>query len=115
MKEFSPSALRKTSKGRFLSKDYQNHCEQGGHPVLRGAHLLGGGNKDGVQVLIADMITHIWRTWDQINAYSKTFAEITPIFAAASSKIYPLFRKWGDSDPIYDTMVEHMPESKSVG
>jgi hypothetical protein len=33
MKMFSPSQLRKTSKGRFLSRDYQYHCEQGGHPV----------------------------------------------------------------------------------
>ena len=110
LKDFSPSALRKTSKGRFLLQDYQNHCEQGGHPVLRGAHLLGGDNKDGVQVLIVDMITHVWRTWDQVNAYSKTFPDIEPIFVAASSKIYPVFRKWGEADPIYATMVEHAPE-----
>lgn len=109
LKDFSPSALRKTSKGRFLFQDYQNHCEQGGHPVLRGAHLLGGGNKDGVQVLVVDMITHVWRTWDQVNAYSKTFPDIEPIFVAASSKIYPVFRKWGEADPIYATMVEHAP------
>jgi len=56
------------------------------------------------------MITHIWRTWDQINAYSKAFKGIAPIFGAASFEIYPLFQKWGDSDPIYATMVEHLPE-----
>src|SRR5579864_1626553 len=28
MKAFTPSQLRKTSKGRFLSKDYSNHCEE---------------------------------------------------------------------------------------
>jgi hypothetical protein len=110
LKDFSPSALRKTSKGRFLFQDYQNHCEQGGHPVLRGAHLLGSGNKEGVQVLIVDMITHAWRTWDQVNAYSKTFPDIKPIVVGASSKIYPALRKWGEADPIYATMVEHAPE-----
>ena len=110
LKDFSPSALRKTSKGRFLFQDYQNHCEQGGHPVLRGAHLLGGANKEGVQVLIVDMITHVWRTWDQVDDYSKTFPGIKPVFVAASSRLYPAFRKWGEADPIYATMVEHAPE-----
>ena len=36
LKDFSPAQLRRTSKGRFLSKDYQDHCELGGHPVPRG-------------------------------------------------------------------------------
>src|ERR1017187_7707854 len=54
--------------------------------------------------------THVWRTWDQVNTYSKTFPDIEPIFVAAISKIYPVFRKWGEADPIYATMVEHAPE-----
>ena len=41
-RDFSPSELRKTSRGRFLTKDYQDHCEEGGHPVPRGQHLLRG-------------------------------------------------------------------------
>ncbi len=110
LRDFSPSALRKTSKGRFLFQDYQDHCEQGGHPVLRGAHLLGGGNKDGVQILIVDLITHVWRTWDQVSDYSKTFPDMEPIFVAASSKVYPVFRRWGEADPIYLMMVECAPE-----
>jgi len=58
MKDFSPAQLRKTSHGRFLSQDYQHHCEQGGHPVPRGAHLLGGENKGGAQLLLVDLLTH---------------------------------------------------------
>jgi hypothetical protein len=109
MKDFSPSALRKTSKGRFLFKDYQDHCEQGGHPVLRGAHLLGSGNRDGIQVLIVDMLTHTWRTWDQIAEFAKNYPKIDPIVIAASSKIYSSLKKWGNVDPIYAAMVEFRP------
>src|SRR5262245_10268378 len=36
--KFSPAQLRKNAKGRFLFKDYQDHCEQGGHPAPAGFH-----------------------------------------------------------------------------
>ena len=64
MKLFSPGELRKTSKGRFLSKDYQDHCEQGGHPVSRGSFLLAGESPGSAQLLLVDLLCHSWRTWD---------------------------------------------------
>lgn len=67
---FTPGPLRKTSKGRFLNKDYQDHCEQGGHPVSRGSFLLGGKNPGSAQVLLVDLIVHCWRTWDQVVQWS---------------------------------------------
>lgn len=51
---FSPANLRKTSKGRFLDKDYRDHCEQGGHPVPIGAHLLAPSGAS--QLLIVDLL-----------------------------------------------------------
>lgn len=64
IKLFSPSKLRQTSKGRFLSKEYQDHCEQGGHPVPRGSFLLGGASPGSAQLLLVDLIVHCWRTWE---------------------------------------------------
>src|SRR6476646_5251413 len=62
MEMFSPKQLRKNAKGRFLFKDYQDHCEQGGHPTPRGVHFLGGKNPGGAQIILVDLITHGWRT-----------------------------------------------------
>ena len=36
MSLFTPARLRDLSDGRFNARDYQHHCEQGGHPVPLG-------------------------------------------------------------------------------
>jgi hypothetical protein len=113
MKDFSPSQLRKTSKGRFLFKDYHDHCERGGHPVPNGAGLLGGQNKEGAQILLVDLISHCWRTWDHIPKWAVDLPIVQPIITVLSTRIYGPLRKWGDVDPLYAAMVERAPNSEA--
>jgi hypothetical protein len=109
MKDFSPAQLRKTSHGRFLSQDYQHHCEQGGHPVPRGAHLLSGENKGGAQLLLVDLLTHCWRTWDHVQKWAADLPAVQTIVNAANARIYLALKNWGDVDALYGAMVERYP------
>jgi hypothetical protein len=112
MKAFSPNQLRANSKGRFLFKDYQNHCEQGGHPVPRGIPLLGGGNVGSAQVLLVDLLTHCWRTWDQVHHWIMKLGKAEQIveFPKVAVEISHRFNEWGKRDPLYALMVELHPD-----
>lgn len=112
VKAFSPRELRKTSKGRFLSKDYQNHCEQGGHPVPRGSFLLGGDSTGSAQLLLVDLMCHCWRTWDQIVQWSKDLPIASKLIMDPGHKISARLNNWGRQDPMYALMVERHPEKK---
>jgi hypothetical protein len=109
MQDYTPAQLRQTSHGRFLAKDYQDHCEQGGHPVPTGAPLLSGQNKAGAQLFMADLITHDWRTWDHVQKWATGFPGVQPIIRAANANVFSIFHKWGDADPLYKAMVEKFP------
>jgi len=115
MEDFTPAQLRKTSHGRFLSRDYQDHCEQGGHPVPFGGHLLSGQNKLGAQLLMVDLITHAWRTWDHVQKWASNFPVVQPIIGAANTKVFSALKKWGDVDPVYKAMVERYPNPEAPG
>ena len=98
---FTPARLRNTSDGRFGARDYQNHCEQGGHPVPLGEILLGGRNKESAQVLLVDLLLHCWRVADNLCAWiltlmSKSDAILMPLNSARRS-----LNKWGERDPLY--------------
>lgn len=108
MKMFSPAQLRKNSKGRFLSADYKNHCEQGGHPVPRGIPLLGGKSIEGAQLLIADLLVHCWRTCDQVRAWLRIQKYGLPM---EIEKIGVCLSKWGEQDPLYKLMCAEKPET----
>ena len=101
MSLFTPAQLRKTSDGRFNSRDYQNHCEQGGHPVPLAAILLGGANRGPAQVLLLDLLLHCWRIADNLHEWLRASS------AASDPIVRPLFSakrmltKWGKQDPLY--------------
>ena len=111
MKMFSPRELRKTSKGRFLSKDYQDHCEQGGHPVPRGSFLLAGTSPGSAQLLLVDLMCHCWRTWDQIVQWSKDLPVATAAVLDQGSEVSARLNNWRKQDPMYALMVEKHPEA----
>jgi len=112
MKVFAPAQLRKTSKGRFLDKDYQDHCEQGGHPTIRGIPLLGGKNEAVGQLFLVDLLTHSWRTWDQVAAWSREYPRASKAVAVRGDRISWRLHDWGTGDPIYKLMVERYPEEQ---
>ncbi len=111
MKDFSPAQLRRTSKGRFLGEDYRDHCEQGGHHVARGGILLGGRNAPVAQVLLADLIVHCWRTWDQVVRWSVEYARASAAVVAYGSQISRRLDNWGKQDALYALMVAIRPEN----
>jgi hypothetical protein len=112
MRFFSPKQLRANSRGRFLSKDYQDHCEQGGHPVPRGIPLLGGMAVGSAQVLLVDLLTHCWRTWDQIRKWLINLDKAQQVgFPQDGIDIGYRLNEWSKRDPIYALMVESHPES----
>jgi hypothetical protein len=113
MKMFSPSELRKTSKGRFLSRDYQHHCEQGGHPVPVGSFLLGAQSPGSAQMLLVDLMVHCWRTWDQIVQWSKDLSVASAAVLDRGSSLSARLNDWGKHDPMYALMVEKYPEQNS--
>jgi len=112
MNAFSPRELRKTSKGRFLSQDYQDHCEQGGHPVPRGGFLLAGASPGSAQLLLVDLTCHCWRTWVQIVQWSKDLPVASAAVLDRGSNISGRLNNWGKQDPMYALMVERKPELK---
>ena len=101
MSLFTPARLRDISDGRFNTRDYQHHCEQGGHPVPLAAILLGGLNKGSAQVRLVDLLLHSWRIADNLCAWLRTAT------AAADAILRPLYSarrslsKWGQRDPLY--------------
>lgn len=114
MRVFSPKQLRASSKGRFLFKDYQDHCEQGGHPVPRGIPLLGGQNVSVAQLLLVDLLLHCWRTWDQVRNWLLNLESLQQIgFPKAGAEISRGLVEWGKRDPVYSLMVEVRPDSAS--
>jgi hypothetical protein len=114
MKVFSPKQLRANAKGRFLFKDYQDHCEQGGHPVPRGIPLLGGQDVGAAQLLLVDLLMHCWRTWDQVRAWLTSLGSARQLgIPAAASDLAHGFKEWGERDPVYALMVECYPDRPS--
>ncbi len=111
MRAFSPKKLRSNAKGRFLFKDYQDHCEQGGHPVPRGIPLLGGQAAEAAQIMLVDLLTHSWRTWDQVRTWLADLDEAHQVgFPKAGVQISRRLNDWGKRDPIYELIVELHPE-----
>ncbi len=114
MKVFSPKRLRRNAKGRFLSKDYQNHCEEGGHPVPRGIPLLGGKELGGAQILLVDLLTHCWRTWDQVHKWLTKLPIANEIsLPAVGMELSWRLDAWGKQDPIYALSVELHPNREA--
>jgi hypothetical protein len=115
MRAFSPKQLRSNSKGRFLFKDYQDHCEQGGHPVPRGIELLGGRAREQAQLLQVDLLMHCWRTWDQVCEWLRNHDAASEIgFPSYGADISRQLFEWGKRDPLYRLAVEVKPEANEA-
>lgn len=111
MKVFSPKKLRSNSKGRFLFKDYQDHCERGGHPVPRGISLLGGERVGDAQILLVDLLCHLWRTWDSTRKWLSNFGTVGSNLVRSKASIGECLYKWSVHDAIYALMVEERPNA----
>jgi hypothetical protein len=107
--DYSPRELRDVSAGMFLAVDYGNHCERGGHPTPIGQHLLAGKSPEGAQILLVDLITHLWRSWDNISHWCSKIKDLEDLTRAMNSRIYPPLKQWAENDQIYALMCEVRP------
>lgn len=114
MTSFAPVQLRRTSRGRFLDKDYRDHCELGGHPTPRGVALLGGQEVGIAQGNLVDLLTHCWRIWDQAAAWASSFPRARAVVSVWHARISGRLNDWGKQDPLYQAMVEQYPDTSSV-
>jgi hypothetical protein len=63
---WSPGELRKRSGGKFLSDDYWDHCDRGGHPTREGLYLLPGQGGIPPAFHWADLAGHLYSIWSSV-------------------------------------------------
>ena len=96
---FSPTKLRKASKGKFRGQDYSFHCEFGGHPTPVGAAMLLNRNQTEVQILLVDLLGHAGRIWDHVVRWAKRSSHGGPILEH-SQQMLSRFSAWKTQDPL---------------
>jgi len=82
-------------------------------PTPRGTALLGGKEIGVAQGNLVDLLTHCWRIWDQVTAWSANFPRARSVVALSHSRISGRLNDWGRQDPIYKSMVEQRPNMAS--
>jgi len=104
LRRFSPAAMRRCSKGRFRSKEYQSHCERGGHPDPNARALLAALSPcasplDATRAMWADLGQHLERTWSLFVAASAAAGYVGDFIADAPA-IEAERRTWHGRDPL---------------
>jgi hypothetical protein len=95
---FTPAKLRKASGGRFRSKDYGYHCEQGGHPVP-GASVLLTDNIAVAQLLVTDLLGHAGRIWNHVASWARRNG-YGPHIHAMNERMAKKYSEWNITDPL---------------
>jgi hypothetical protein len=99
---FQPRHLRRRSNGRFNAEDYAHHCEMGGHPVPRASALIQGASDEMVELLLMDLLLHIWRTMDAAVAWASKEAHLQALVVTGLDPSRMLLTRWSQEDPMYD-------------
>ena len=63
---WSPAGLRKRSAGKFLSEDYWDHCDRGGHPTREALPYLPEHQGLPSAFVWADLAGHLYGTWSGV-------------------------------------------------
>ena len=63
---WSPGELRKRSGGRYLSADYWDHCDRGGHPTRDALLLLPDHEQPHPAFFWADLAGHLYSIWSNV-------------------------------------------------
>jgi len=93
---FTPAKLRAGAQGSFRSKDYEFHCELGGHPVP-GAIAPLRGDVSVTRLMLSDMIGHLGRIWDHIVGWSAS-SNISEIIQQPHAEMVRKFMAWKQCD-----------------
>ena len=101
MNFFSPAKLRKAAQGKFRRKDYQYHCELGGHPTPVGKELLKDSNINN-QLLLSDLLGHVAGIWEHFVCWAEQHEDTMSIFAGNQPTLPAEIDKWHSNDPLVD-------------
>jgi hypothetical protein len=58
-----------------------------------------------------DLLTHLWRTWDNIASWCSGVADLQRVIQAMKAHINGPLHFWSQKDKIYALMVQIKPES----
>lgn len=95
---FSPRKLRAASKGRFPTKDYGYHCEQGGHPVPEALKIVRN-DMVFIELLCVDFLGHTGRIWDHLISWSGRHTHGSAI-KRRGPEMLRRFLKWKETDAL---------------
>jgi len=96
---FRPAKLRKAAEGRFRSKDYDYHCELGGHPVPVGTILLSN-DANYPQLLLSDLLGHAGRIWNHFVVWGMRNDPYGLPIQKHSKEMSERLSAWMEADPL---------------
>jgi len=99
---WQPRQLRKTSRGRFPTRDYQAHCELGGHPTPEATRLLPD-HSDRIPsaFLWVELAAHCTGIWSHVTAAGKRLGWASVIGGLPSALAFSrAIQVWGHDDDI---------------
>lgn len=101
-KVFAPAAMRRQSAGRFRDGEYWTHCETGGHPHPRGAHLLPNHSNAIAdnQWQWVDLAQHLDRLWGCLLVAVRRQQWAVLIDDLDASTVRPVLDRWHAVDPL---------------
>lgn len=94
---FSPSAMRKRSKGTFRSKEYGMHCATGGHPTPSGASTLLAW-RPAVPALWADLGQHLEHVWNLL-VRASAVVRAPDVIDPQVDTVFDALQSWRVRDP----------------
>ncbi|MGB2711286.1 MAG: hypothetical protein WBC33_07190 [Conexibacter sp.] len=104
MQRFSPRVMRKRSQGRFRDREYQTHCERGGHPDPDGRVLLDGLREfDVTRSMWADLGHHLERAWGLFMAASAT-SKYLGDYLSGGEAVETERRRWHERDKLAERL-----------
>jgi hypothetical protein len=99
---FQPAPMRRRSGGRFRDAEYWSHCNAGGHPHPRGAHLLPdhANSVADNQWQWVDLAHHLNRLWDCLLVAVRRQQWAALIDDLDASTVRPVLEQWHAVDPL---------------
>ena len=108
MKLWQPRHIQKRAGGRFRGRDYELHCEQGGHPTPAGIHLLPTHHGSRPDFFTwNDLATHGLSAWDYMLSAVDRKGYSTPLRALPEAEALTAARQgWEKDDPLLPLLAD---------
>jgi hypothetical protein len=111
-KWWNPAAMRERTGGRFLEREYWDHCERGGHPVPSAEPLLKNAPiAFDRRFCWIDFAVHTKRTFFAMVDCFRAFGLDARLEEEAYIQAAAALREWSDDDPAPD-LLARVPRSR---